>query len=100
MITTINLISKLLEIVGAGTIFIVIYFLVELWWEKWGQFWFKFHKHSFKVHHIWRIDDKERGCEKWDLHCKCEKCGKFKQITFWNDGIKLEVKDGEQNEVL
>jgi hypothetical protein len=98
VITTIHLISKILEIIGAGTICIVIYFLIQLWWEKWGQFWFKFHKHSFKVHHIWRIDDKERGCEKWDLYCKCEKCGKFKQITFWNDGIKLEVKDGEQND--
>lgn len=91
--TMINIIRTFFTLVGMGTICVVIYFVLRLWWEKWGQFWFKLHKHSYQIHHIWRIDNKERGCEKWELNCKCEKCGKFKKVVFWNDGIKLEVVD-------
>lgn len=89
--------SMFLMLVGALTVGVVIFLLFMLWWENWGRYWFKFHKHTYQVNHIWRIDSKERGCEQWDICFKCEKCGKDKHITFWNDGIKLEVKDGEQN---
>lgn len=83
----IYVISKILEVVGGVTLCLIIFSLTKHICKK-----IHFHRHSYQVHHIWRIYDKDRDCEKWDLHCKCEKCGKFKQITFWNDGLKLDVK--------
>ena len=94
----IDAIRSFFELFGACTTFLVIYFLVKFWWEKWGQFWFKFHKHSYQVHHIWRYHDIERGCDYWELCLQCEKCGKGKAFRFWNDKIKLKVDDDDEQE--
>lgn len=95
----VDYIRNFFTLVGMGTVGIAIYFLCLLWWDKWGQYWFRFHKHLYHVHSIWQINDTERGCEKWSICFKCEKCNKEKEISFWNDKIKLKtVKDDEQND--
>ncbi len=94
----IDFIRKFFELLGMCTLWVVIYFIVRLWWEKWGQFWFKYHKHSYQVHHIWRYHDIERGCDYWELCLRCEKCGKEKACSFWNDKIKLKVDYDDEQE--
>ena len=87
----IDAIRSFFELFGACTTLLVIFFLVKFWWEKWGQFWFKFHKHSYQIYCISSMHHKERDCDTMQICLKCEKCNKRRNFSFWNDRIKIQA---------
>ena len=54
-----------------------------------------FHKHKYQVHSVWRVNDEEEHCERWNVGLICD-CGKEKEIQFYNKGIKLEVSKEDE----
>lgn len=88
----IDIIFNVFAIIGIVCVGVMTYFLFRWLWQYPVKRLLKIHKHSYQINHIAQMYNKERGCEKWDICFKCEKCGKYKDSIFWNDRIQLQVK--------
>lgn len=73
-----DIFKTFLMIVGIGTIFVLLYFLCEYWWETWGKHWF--HKCKRHKHKLYLCDCGYMGQDEFYFEFKCRKCNYTKLI--------------------
>lgn len=84
----IDFIHGALEFIGLATVVTFIVIVLRALWRVKDRF---FHKHSYRVSTIASTED--AGREHWTIYLKCEICDKEKRIAFWNDGLRLYIRD-------